>query len=225
MQNPNAILAQILIERPSIHTTRDGRDRCIGLNSDVLDYLYHQLSPGLQTLETGCGLSTLVFALAGCYHQSIVPNKSHIKETFRHAERYAVDLGKTSFIEARSEIILPNLTEPRELDVILIDGGHAFPIPFIDWFYTRQQLVVGGLLVLDDVHLKTVNILYEFLEKQPEWEKLKLIHKTVFFRKYSELIDNESWDYCNKQPFNSDLKARINQYIWHLQQWMTGRSD
>lgn len=218
MQATQTTLTRLLSERPSIHPTRDGRDRCIGLNPDVLSHLYHQLSPNLQTLETGCGLSTLVFALADCRHQAIAPNKVHIQETQKTAADHGISLEKISFIQARSEDTLPHLGNPENLDVVLIDGGHAFPIPFIDWFYTRQRLAVGGLLVLDDVHLKTVNILYTFLKKQPAWTLTNIIHKTAFFRKDSSMIEDNVWDYWQKQPFNNDWRSRINRYLWRLRQ-------
>jgi hypothetical protein len=111
-------LAQLLAVRPAIHTTRDGQHRCIGLHSSVLSYLYDQLHSGMVTLETGCGLSTLVFALAGCQHYSVCPNSEHILETRKGADRLNIDVSGVTFITERSEVLLPNLTEPSSLDVV-----------------------------------------------------------------------------------------------------------
>lgn len=207
------ILEQILVERPSLHPRADGSERCIGLHSDALNYLYSQLAPGHHTLETGCGLSTIIFALAGCHHRAVVPNSGHIEATIRYAENYQISLEQTEFLEARSEDVLPGLESPAPLDVVLIDGGHAFPIPYIDWFYSRQHLAVGGLLVIDDIQMKTVAILVDFLSQQTEWERATVIRRTAFFRKIGEPEIDGAWDYWHKQPFNRSLSSRIGQ-LW-----------
>jgi hypothetical protein len=213
MATTEGTLERILAERPPLHPRADGSDRCIGLHSDVLIFLYDQLAPGNNTLETGCGLSTIVFALAGCEHRAIVPNRSHVEATIRYAEKYQVSFEQTEFLEARSEAILPGLEAPTPLDVILIDGGHAFPIPFIDWFYSSQRLAVGGLLAIDDIQLKTVGILMDFLTQQPEWEKTRIIRRTAFFRKLGEPDIDGAWDYWQIQPFNRSISSRIAQ-LW-----------
>ena len=196
------ILNSIVKERPFVHPRKDGGQRCIGLDKNVLNYLFDVLKPTMQTLETGCGLSTLVFALAGCLHTAIVPNEAHIIETKKAAKDLGVSFDSVDFIVARSENCLPHFTHSKSLDVVLIDGGHAFPIPFIDWFYTNRILEEGGLLFIDDIDLKTINILYSFLEQQPEWELLKVIHKTAVYRKLEKTEIEDVWDYWQKQPFN-----------------------
>ncbi len=206
----DAILTQIMAARPAVHPTREGQSRCIGLHSEVLKFLYQQLSPEQRTLETGCGLSTLIFALAGCQHQSIVPNQEHIDATRKSAEHYQISLDQTSFIVARSEFVLPTLSQTHPLDVVLIDGGHAFPLPFIDWFYTAQHLRVSGLMILDDTHLKTVSILHQFLYQQPGWSEVSHMHQTAFFRKTHDQVTDE-WDYWRTQPFNQTWRSRLYQ--------------
>jgi predicted O-methyltransferase YrrM len=221
-QSAEQTLALILADRPPVHPKRDGSSRCIGLHSGALQYLYSQLSSDYYTLETGCGLSTLIFALAGCHHQSIVPNQAHIEATRQQAEHYQIDFSQTSFIAARSETILPQLTDPPGLNVVLVDGGHAFPIPFIDWFYAGRRVAVGGLLVVDDIGLKTVSVLYDFLNKQPQWQKEKVLHKTAFFRKQAELEVDDAWDYWHEQPFNYHWRARLRHLYLLLRQQFRG---
>lgn len=212
MPTQETILAQIIAERPAVHPTREGYSRCIGLHADVLRFLYQQLSPGQYTLETGCGLSTLIFALAGCHHQVIVPNQSHIEATQQSALHYGIALTNTSFIVARSELVLPTLNHTQPLDAVLIDGGHAFPLPFIDWFYTASHLRINGLLILDDTHLKTVGILYQFLHQQRDWEEITHLHRTAVFRKTQEQSIDE-WDYWHTQPFNQTWQSRFYKLV------------
>lgn len=208
------IFNQIKNDRPPIHVKQDGSYRCVGLNSDALDFLFSTLKPGMATLETGCGLSTLLFALAGCNHTAIVPNIIHIKETQKNAENYHIKLDNTAFVEKRSEFYLPGWSSDNKLDVILIDGGHAFPLPMIDWFYTQKHLNKMGLLILDDIGLKSVNVLFEFLNKQPQWQIIHLVHKTAFFRKLSEQSNEDEWDYWKQQPFNQSLDSKLRQLYY-----------
>lgn len=56
------------------------------------------------------------------------------------------------------------------LDLVLIDGSHAFPLPFIDWYYTYQKLKVGGKMIVDDTQLWTGLVLKRFLILEPEWQ-------------------------------------------------------
>jgi hypothetical protein len=39
------------------------------------------------------------------------------------------------------------------LDLVLIDGDHAFPASFIDWYYTAEQVKLGGYVIVDDTNL------------------------------------------------------------------------
>jgi predicted O-methyltransferase YrrM len=213
MPNKEDTLEKMLADRPEVHPRRDGSGRCIGMHSDVLRAIARQISPGDVTLETGCGLSTLVFALSECAHTAIVPNPTHIEATRQSAISYQIPMSNVDFLEARSEEILPGMDMTEELDLILIDGGHAFPIPFIDWFYTSQRLKVGGLLVVDDIDLRTVNILYEFLSKQPEWQCSTIIRRTAFFRKIDELATDDVWDYWQRQPFNRQIGYKVRK-LW-----------
>jgi hypothetical protein len=170
----------------------------------------------MSTLETGCGLSTLVFALAGCNHLAIVPNQGHVEATRTAAGDFGIDLNKTAFRLARSEELLPTMMAEDSLDVVLIDGGHAFPIPYIDWFYAGRRLKGGGLLVVDDTNIKTVGVLCDFLDQQPAWSRETESHGTAFYRLTSKITEADEWDYWRDQPFNLNVATQIRKVIMNL---------
>jgi predicted O-methyltransferase YrrM len=69
---------------------------------------------------------------------------------------------RLSFRIGKSEDVLPGF-EINDFDLVLIDGCHAFPVPFLDWYYTAEKLKVNGLLIVDDIQLWPCRILCEFL--------------------------------------------------------------
>lgn len=151
----------------------------------------------LRTLETGCGLSTIVFALRGDDHVCITPDGSEPDAVQRYCTAQGIDLGRVTFQVQPSELVLPTLDiAPR--DLVLIDGSHAFPQVFIDYFYAARRLAVGGTLIIDDVHLWTGNVLRGFLHSEPEWElATEWDGRTAAFRKVAELTYRDWFE----QPF------------------------
>lgn len=120
-------------------------------------------------METGAGLSTVAFALLGANHMCITPEEDEIARILIYCHRHGIDLDEVEFINDRSDAALPGL-QTRELDLVLIDGNHAFPTPFIDYHYASQHLRVGGHLIVDDVQLWTGRVLRDFLVDEPEWQ-------------------------------------------------------
>src|SRR5205807_5241900 len=99
----------------------------------------------------------------------------------------------TFFIERSDKILPGNDSIPAELDHVFIDGMHAFPAPIVDWHYTAHKLKLGGILGLDDFKMPSVRLLYDFLCGEKEWELVKVLPNTAFFKKIRELEQLEHW--------------------------------
>ena len=167
-----------------------------GLTDAALRWIAALPAP-LRTLETGCGLSTVVFAARGDEHTCITYAQSEEDAVRGYCEKQGIDLGTVTFVIERSEVALPRLADDP-LDMVLIDGSHAFPHVFVDWMYSAPRLEVGGSLVIDDVHLWTGKVLREFLASEPEWELLdEWGGRTTAFRKRSETPFRDWYE----QPF------------------------
>lgn len=174
-----------------------------GLNEAALDLLVDLAAEDRRTLETGVGFSTVVFAARGCQHTAISPMAfEHDRVTTWCTDR-GIDVSAVRFIAASSQAALPAL-EPSPLDLVLIDGDHAFPSPFIDFFYAAGRLVQGGLLMVDDTHLRACRVLAEFLSADAaRWRvHTELATTTVFERLSGPLIPPEGW---GMQPWGAAM--------------------
>jgi Methyltransferase domain len=170
-----------------------------GIHPEVLAFIFDSVSESSHSLETGAGKSTLAFAARGSRHITITPADSEVIAIRRFAEKHDIPLGSVTFVVEPSEQFLPSC-DINQLDLVFIDGKHAFPWPMLDWFFTADKLRQGGIMLIDDVQLPSVSVLAEFMQVDPAW---KMVHnffgKTVAFEKLRPSIHEVSW---HMQPFN-----------------------
>lgn len=179
----------------------------MGLTEAAVSFIYNNVDDNCRTLETGCGLSTVAFALRGSHHTVIAPAPSEFEAIKKYCRDRDIQTSKIDFIAEPSQKALPSL-EPTSLDLVLIDGGHGFPTPYIDWFYTAGRLEKDGYLVLDDVWLWSCQILRDFLLEQPQWRFIEEYrHRTAVFQK---LEDGSEWLEWTEQA----LPARGGKMKW-----------
>ena len=100
---------------------------------------------------------------------------------------------KVTFCQDVSEKVLPSLKCDMH-ELVLIDGRHGFPAPFIDFYYVAEKLNIGGLLVVDDTWVWTGDVLKQYLLSEPEWElKTDFSPLTVRFRKLAHGSQTKEW--------------------------------
>jgi hypothetical protein len=189
-----ATVRDLLADPPLLHGPA-GTDELLthGLLPVVLEFIEQQVQPGHRTLETGCGLSTILFALRGAEHTCIVPDPVEVERVRAWCDGHGIDHSALTFRVETSERVLPG-ADLGALDLVLIDGSHSFPQVFLDWFYTQEALRVGGILVVDDVHVWTGRVLRDFLAAEPEWELVERFQgRTVAFRKVAATDPDKIW--------------------------------
>ena len=152
----------------------------------------------LSLLETGCGTSTLFFALKGTSHTAITPNAQEKEELFKFCAQHAISSEKLQFVLRPSEEVLPSL-ETAPLDVVIIDGQHGFPTPFLDYFYSARHLKIGGYLVVDDTWLWPCAALKNVLAEEPGWHlEMDFAPRTAIFKKLASGSEVAEWQ---MQPY------------------------
>ena len=170
-----------------------------GVSKGFGRYLLDAVQPNMRTLETGAGISTLIFAMGGSQHIAVAPWNDEMDEFRKYGAALGIDTSRIEFVASPSEKYLPTMTT-AELDIVFIDGKHAFPWPVLDWYYTADRLKVGGLMMIDDTQIRSVGMLSEFLKSDsPRWQFVETAgERTDVFRKLAPSVHDVAW---HEQPW------------------------
>jgi Methyltransferase domain len=190
----------LFTNRPLLH---GGRTFTLGIHVDLGRFLDETVRPGQVTLETGSGLSTIILLGAGvARHIAVTPAADEVAAIRTACAERGIPTEALEPVLEGSQDYLPRANLPS-LDLVLIDGDHAFPTPFVDWYYTADRLQVGGWMVVDDTQLVTGRILADFMRADPKWREA-LRHPSGRFAVYQKLahpIHDGSWMH---QPYVQD---------------------
>ena len=186
-----SLVEQLRREPPGLHA--EGSEYW-GLAWPALEWLEREVRPGMATLETGSGASTLVFAAGGAEHVAVTPAADEEERFHAECERRGIDAGRVRFELGLSHEVLPRL-EARPLDLVLVDGAHGFPYPVLDWWFAAPHVRIGGRVLLDDAYMPPVRALVDALRAQPHWEVEGAVgYRTVVVRKLAEGLPSFDWE-------------------------------
>jgi predicted O-methyltransferase YrrM len=173
---------------PGLH----GQSEFWGLAWEALAFIERTVRPGMATLETGAGASTIVFAAGGAEHETVTPSQEEADRILAECERREIPTGNLTFRIGSSAEVLHDW-EPRELDLVLVDGAHAFPYPTLDWWYLAPHLRNGGLMLLDDAYMPPVAAVVDHVRHSNAWRlEQPVSFRTAVARKLAdETIDGE----------------------------------
>ncbi len=202
----------LLADPPKLHvrSSRSGSGRVELINhwklsDEELLFISRHVDKSSRTLETGAGCSTILFAMLGSRHTCVVPDQSLVDRIFAFCEEKHISTANLNFIIDISERVLPRLKD-RDFDLVLIDGRHGFPQPFLDWYYAAELLKLGGYVIIDDLHIWPCEMLMNFLLSEEDW---RLVHESLggcVFQKLGNAAHNKEWAF---QPF---ITERSRQY-------------
>lgn len=164
-----------------------------GLGWPALAWLERNVEPGMATLETGAGASTMIFAAGGAEHEAITPAEKEARRIREACRQREIDTGRVRFRIGSSHRVLAEWT-PRPLDLVLIDGAHGFPYPILDWWYLAPHVRVGGQMLIDDAYMPPVGALLDHLEAHRAWEVVEALgYRTVLVRKLADELPDFDW--------------------------------
>jgi len=164
----------------------------------VLRLIDASISEGSTTVETGAGISTVLFALRGARHTCVVPDPAEADRIRDYCDARGIAHAGVEFVLDQSARVLPRLAL-HDVDLALIDGCHGFPSPMIDWYYLAPMLRAGGLVVIDDTNIWTCDLLRRFLLADDEWSlERDFPLRAAAFRKTRAFTESREW---LSQPF------------------------
>jgi hypothetical protein len=138
--------------------------------------------PFRSSAETGCGGSTIVLSHASEHHIAfaIEGNDRTITEL-----RSQSDIRKeaVTFVEGETKDTVPGYRFEAQMDLVLLDGPHAYPLPQIEFAYLFPHIKLGGWLVVDDIQIPSVYELFRFLKLEPSVALEEVAVRTAFFRR------------------------------------------
>lgn len=160
----------------------------------LYDKVISILPDGFTAIETGAGLSTLLFLCGNPGKVITIDPDTELEirvKKWIKANDFPTD--KLEFINKRSELVLPFIANRGLVaDICLIDGDHGWPAVFVDFCYMNMVLKKSGMLIIDDVHLPSIYLLAIWLKNMPGWKVyLKIPEhsvglKTIVFEKGTE---------------------------------------
>lgn len=202
-------LDELLAAPPQLHDHAGGLTNEWRLDDASVRFLDAHLTEGQCTIETGAGLSTILFAMKRTQHTCIVPDENVITRIRSYCSKAGISLDRVLFLAERSEYALPRL-EHCHYDFALIDGRHGFPAPFIDWFYMANRLRGNGTVLIDDLHIWTCQILADFLKGEPRWRQVVELPRSAVFTKLQDGSQSAEW---TDQPFVYGHSRGANDYV------------
>jgi len=178
------------------------------IDSRLVPHLRDAVTPGARTMETGSGISTIVLLALGARHTSVSPDGGEAERIRAYCLANDISVEEFTPIVGRSEDVLPSMPPGDELDLAIVDGNHAFPAPFIDWYYLTRMLKPCGVMVVDDVELWTGRVLADFLDAEAGiWIRLERTRRFAIYRLVGDKHDALARGWVD-QPHvfnNSDL--------------------
>jgi precorrin-6B methylase 2 len=164
--------------------------------------------PFRRTAETGCGGSTVVLSQISEQHTAFaIEGEQRTITGLRNWSGFRGE--RVTFVEGESRNTVPGWRPEGELDLVLLDGPHAYPMPQVEFAYLFRWLRVGGWLVMDDVQIPSVYELFRFLEREPGVVLEEVVVRTAFFRRLA--IGQNVADGWESQAMNRGLVWR---YSW-----------
>ena len=176
-------------EQPSLH----GEAEFWGLAWEALDFIERTVQPGMATLETGAGASTIVFAARGAEHEAVTPSADEAERITRRV-RAARDLDREAHASGSGPRPTSSATGSRARSTSSWSTARTPSRTRRSTGGTSQPHVkIGGLMLLDDAYMPPVAAVVDHCAtRRPGGSSTPVSFRTAVVRKLAdEMIDGE----------------------------------
>lgn len=161
-----------------------------------------------RSVETGCGATTLLLSHLSEHHTVFALDFGGSVANVRRSP--LLREGVVSFVEGPSQRMLPQHHFDEKLQLAVIDGPHAYPFPDLEYYFLYPHLETGALLVLDDIHIRTINKLFQFLRRDEMFRLEEVVRTTSFFTRTEAPTFDPTGDGWHQQRYNAHTLLRYN---------------
>jgi hypothetical protein len=127
-------------------------------------------------------------------------------------ESELLDLRNTKFVVGPTLITLKNYVFTEPIDLAFLDGPHGYPFVY---YFIYPHLRAGALLVLDDIHIRTIFRMFEFLKEDKMFALNAVVRNTAMFLRTDEATFHPLHDGWWLQEFNKKrFPVRWRKVYW-----------
>jgi hypothetical protein len=178
LDNHNALIERLIGIAPGLHGAGT-------FSAQVLRVLARYCTENGKikfSVETGSGASTLLFSNLSEDHVAFtIDSGTGSLENVKISEFFRAE--NVTIVEGPSQLTVPRYHFSKPIQIALIDGPHAYPFPDLEYFYFYPYIEAGGILILDDIHIKTIHNLLDFLSVDDMWKLEEVVETTAFLRR------------------------------------------
>ena len=174
MRTNAEVLQQVLEARATLHTAG-------AISPGALTAIARYAGARLirNSVETGCGATTLLLSHLSRNHKVFALDIGNSVSSVRRSSMLQAEV--VTFIEGPSQRKLPSHRFSQKLQLALIDGPHAYPFPDLEYYFLYSHLDRGALLILDDIQIRSVHNLFQFLRSDSMFRLEEVVRSTAFF--------------------------------------------
>jgi predicted O-methyltransferase YrrM len=137
-----------------------------------------------RSVETGTGRTTLLFSHLSEHHTVFTVDDSGDGESLRAVQDSPLlNASAVHFVLGRTQETLRDYHFDTPLDFAYLDGPHGYPFPDLEYWAVYPHIGSGGLLIIDDVHIRTIHNMFRFLRDDDMWDLVDVVANTAFFRR------------------------------------------
>jgi hypothetical protein len=160
-----------------------GRGSVTAAVIEALDRHIGEYGEIAHSVETGTGRTTLLLSHRSHDHVVFTIDDEGEGDSLRRVrESPLLEQTTTSFVLGPSQrTILSYDFEP--LDLVYLDGPHAYPFPELEYWAVYPHLRPGGLLIIDDVQIPSIGSMYDLLRSDRMYDEIEIIDDCAFLRR------------------------------------------
>jgi Methyltransferase domain len=155
------------------------------VSARVLDALHrHAAARGAiaRSVETGTGKTTLLLSHLSRDHTVFTKDDAGDGDSLERVQSSPLlNSDNVRFVVGSTQATLPAHEFGGPVDLAYLDGPHAYPFPDLEYWAVYPHVATGGLLVIDDIQIRTIHNLFAFLSADAMWKLVEVVDDTAFF--------------------------------------------